>query len=652
MCSLRVGRPRQPQMTVAGRHRATRSVAAVIAALVAVPVAGAGGHVIPVTQTAPAGPPFRAMPAGAPLTAVTGTLRTVHGHARRGRVSYADTQLVTRRGRVLRLDTRALRRTPRGGSRVRVVGRLHRGVLRARRLTVLRRSVRARAAAAGGSYRTLVLPITFASAPSTPWSTATLRSRVFTATNSVRAYLEETSFGAVSLRGVVDPAGDVAPWQTISASTSTCAWSSWQSAARAAATAAGWTLSSYDRILYVMGNVASCGWSGLAPYPSGGWVHLNGTTLFGVFAHELGHTFGLDHASTLSCTSGGQKVWVSGTCTTDEYGDPFDPMGDAWAGRWFHAFSRRRLGWLSSAQTPQVTSSGTYDLLPAGGGGEGPRALTIPRGDGSSYHLELRRPTGIFDAFSLVDWVVGGVSVRLVPTSVQGSALPQLLDTTPQTATFADAALGSGRQVTDATRKITIETLAVGEQGAQVRLWVGEDPVTDPAPPSPPPAPAAPVPDPASPAPAAEPPSSPGAPTPPAVPDPTASADDPVPPVDPAPTPGTSDPSGPATGDRVALRLSASATTRRSAVGNGILVRLRSGLDCPCAARIDVRDGRGRTVGSRRVRIAASTHRLRVRLRAAARRRIARASRAMTLRVRVTITEPERVSRSARVRLR
>ncbi len=569
------------------------------------------------------------MPAGAPLASVTGTLLTVHGHARRGSGAYADIQLVTRRGRTLRLDTRLVRRLPRAGAEVRVLGRLHAGVMRARRVTVLRRRVRARAALASGTYRTLVVPISFASAPSTPWSTATLKSRIFTATDSVRAYLEETSLGAVTLRGVVDPSGDVAAWQTISSSTSTCSWSSWQSAARAAASAAGWSLSSYDRILYVMGTVSACGWSGLAPYPSGGWVHLNGTTRFGVFAHELGHTFGLDHASTLSCTAGGLRVWISTSCTSSEYGDPFDPMGDAWTGRWYHAFSRQRLGWLTPAQAPQATTSGTYTLLPATGGAGGVRALTIPRGDGSSYHLELRRPAGIFDAFAPTDLVVGGISVRLVPTSVNGTALPQLLDTTPLTPTFVDAALAPGREVTDSARKITIQTISAGPSGAQVRLWVGEDPA--PHPPSEPDRGRAawprrrrsrrllrsrhrprrkwwhrrPRPRPRhlgrtrrwGPR-AADPPTR-------------------------APATTTPPPSGaPATRPAPRLVVSVPATTRRRTVAHGLLVRVRSSLRCPCRTVVELRDSRGRLAGRGEIRATAATRGVRIRLVRSARQRL------------------------------
>lgn len=609
------------------------------AVAVAAPAAHAvGGHGGGSVQR-PAGALPGPMPAGAPIVSVVGDVRTIHGHGgRASRVSYADHQLVTRRGRVLRLDVRALRTPPRGGTRVRVVGRLHRGVLRARRATVLSRRVRARAAAASGTYTTLVVPFTFSSSPTQPWTTDTLRSRFFTGTSSLRAYLTETSVGAVTLDGARLPEGDVAEWQTITASTSTCTWWSWMDAAEAAVTAAGWDLTAYDRVIYLMSDVASCGWSGLAPYPWGDWAMLNGTTRFGVAAHELGHTFGLDHAASRSCTSGGVRTWISSSCTTSEYGDPFDAMGDAWTGRWFHSWHRRRLGWLGAGEMPTVTASGTYTLSPAAAGA-GVRALTIPRGDGLSYHLELRRPAGLFDAFPTTAAVVGGVSVRLVPTNVNGDPLPALLDTTPSTSTYADAALTPGRSVTDSARRITIEALSAGDSGATVRLWVGEDPVADPPPVVEPPATTT-----------TEPPPTTTTTEPPTITDPGTTVPPPtttVPPTtEPPPTepPATDDPADsgqepPVVRERPTLRLLGRAS-RRTAARRGLRLRVDAARPCPCVVALEIRDGSGRLLG--RVRRTATTRSTTatIRLNRQGRRTLARASRALVLRVRLKVLAP------------
>lgn len=639
-------------MAASWRQRCTQGATA-IAVLVALGANAGSAHAAGAHASAntvrPAGPAPAAMPAGAPIVTVTGDVRAIHGHAaRRGStVSYADYQLVTRRGRELTLDVRALSRPPRGGLRVRVVGRLHDGVLRARRVTVLGRRPRARSAAANGTYKTLIVPFTFSSAPSNPWTVEAMRTSFFTGPGSLRSYLEETSHGAVTLAGVVNAAGDVAPWQTIGASTGSCNWSSWRDAAKTAVTNAGWNTSSYNRVIYVMSDVSSCGWSGLAPYPFGSWAMLNGTTRFGVAAHELGHTFGLDHAASRTCTQDGTRTWISSTCTTSEYGDPFDAMGDAWTGRWFHAFSRQRLSWLSGAQAPQVTTSGTYEIGPAAAAGSGVRALSIPRGDGLSYHLEARTTMGAFDAFPTTAAVVGGVSVRLVPTLVTAEELPQLLDTNPSTSTFSDAALAPGRSVTDAARKITIETLSVGSSGASVRLWVGEDPSSG--------APTA-DPDPIVP---------PADPVPPAT-DPVPPPSDPLPPptvvTDPATTttPTTTVPPNttvtpPPAIEPLSVRLAADTTLRRAA-RSGVRLALRTGRACPCVVTIELRDGSGRLVGRTRTTLTRQATTATVRLTARARKsltRSARAARSTTLRARVRVLSPGApATASARLRLR
>lgn len=47
-----------------------------------------------------------------------------------------------------------------------------------------------------------------------------------------------------------------------------------------------------------------------------------------VLVHEMGHVLGLDHATSLTCRDeAGSPVPLSGSCTSEEYGDPFDIMG-------------------------------------------------------------------------------------------------------------------------------------------------------------------------------------------------------------------------------------------------------------------------------------------------------------------------------------
>ena len=73
-----------------------------------------------------------------------------------------------------------------------------------------------------------------------------------------------------------------------------------------------------------------------------------------VVAHELSHNFGTHHASSLTCTSGGQPVSISSTCTVSEYGDPFDVMGNAL--RQMSACHKEQIGALPTTATQTVTT--------------------------------------------------------------------------------------------------------------------------------------------------------------------------------------------------------------------------------------------------------------------------------------------------------
>ena len=108
-----------------------------------------------------------------------------------------------------------------------------------------------------------------------------------------------------------------------------------------------------------------------------------------MIAHELGHNFGLAHAASLDC---GANV-IGGTCTSSEYGDPFDTMGNNRAMH-FNSMQKNDLGWLPAGSVANhTTGTTTYTLSPlelgrrhdlrgeGGGGGESHVLDRIPAGD-------------------------------------------------------------------------------------------------------------------------------------------------------------------------------------------------------------------------------------------------------------------------------
>lgn len=159
--------------------------------------------------------------------------------------------------------------------------------------------------------------------------------------------------------------------------------------ARAAALAAGYDTNEYDFDMVAFGNLG---------YPWGGYafVGARGAWLQNEFnlrvtGHELGHNYGVWHANYWSSSDytpfGPGQSW--------EYGNPFDLMGGGHsAAHHFDVPHKVDLGWLTSAEVPVVTDSGTYRIfahdLP---GARGVLGVQIPRDPGRSLYLEYRART-------------------------------------------------------------------------------------------------------------------------------------------------------------------------------------------------------------------------------------------------------------------
>jgi hypothetical protein len=178
----------------------------------------------------------------------------------------------------------------------------------------------------------------------------------------------------------------VGPFTVDYTSTESCSYYSWAYAADAAAQVSGIDLSGYNRRVYVMpSNV--CGWSGYGTFsgnPSRAWIFRCDRA--GAYAHELGHNFGMHHASTPSA----------------EYGDNSDVMGSTTAGlRQVNGPHKAQMGWIPPEQVRNVTASGLYDVAPLEvdpWDALAPQVLKIAKPDTNEYYyLSYRRPLG-FDA--------------------------------------------------------------------------------------------------------------------------------------------------------------------------------------------------------------------------------------------------------------
>jgi hypothetical protein len=322
--------------------------------------------------------------------------------------------------------------------------------------------------------KVLVILMKFSNTGADPFPVSTAQSVMTTDATSVANYYNEVSYGQQQL------AVTITPWLTTTmAAPSTCDWSGAGTAANAAATAAGYT-ATYDFRVYVFPKISACGWSGLGYIGFPRYAYINGSGAMNtlVVAHEMGHNFGLLHAASLDC--GTLSIAPSG-CTSSEYGDPFDVMGNQRAMH-FNAAQKNILGWFAaSAVKTHSTGSATYTLSPIETAGGSTYAVKIPALAKRTYWLEYRQAVGM-DA-GLSSFATNGVQVRVAAPFEQlcGSCADdtEFLDMTPATSAFTDGALTVGNTFRDETG-LSINVVSATPSAVTVNVgWGVEVPAPD-----------------------------------------------------------------------------------------------------------------------------------------------------------------------------
>jgi len=296
------------------------------------------------------------------------------------------------------------------------------------------------------SSKILMILIKYSDTVTEPYTPTQAQGVMFDASTSVSKYYAETSYGNHLLSGVVTP------WLTARfARPATCDYSAMSTEAMYLAGQAGYVTSQYEKFVYVFPSLPGCGWSGLGG-GSQAWINQSLNLL--VVGHELGHTFGLGHASSVDCGA----LTIGGACTRSEYGDPAEIMGNQKAAQ-FNAPHKQDLGYLP-AGTVKEHKGGTavYTIEPLVTAGASTYAVKVYASAKRTYWLEYRQPLGVFDA-SLGAGITNGAYIHLDYPNEYGCDTC-VIDMTPATTTFGDAALPTGSQFVDAETGTTITVTA------------------------------------------------------------------------------------------------------------------------------------------------------------------------------------------------
>ena len=303
--------------------------------------------------------------------------------------------------------------------------------------------------------------------------------------DSVANFYREASYGQEILNVTVTPS-----WVTMNlAQPATCGTTDWRAigtAAEAAAKSLGaaYDPTTYNFVVYLFPKVPACGWVGLGyiSNPHKAWINGTGGFRTSAVAHEMGHNHGLLHAASLQCAT-----IIGGSCGVAEYGDPFDTMGNQSAMH-FNAMQKSKLAWIpSSGVTVHSGGTATYTLTPLEVAGGSTYAIKIPTAAANrTYWLEFRQPIG-FDA-GLANYPNNGAQIRVsspFETLCSGCDVysddTQLLDMTPATSSFNDAALVAGQTFTDSTSGVSITVVSASAGGLTVQVGAGGQTVAGPA---------------------------------------------------------------------------------------------------------------------------------------------------------------------------
>ncbi len=195
-----------------------------------------------------------------------------------------------------------------------------------------------------------------------------------------------------------------------------------------------------------------------------------------IIGHELGHNFGMMHASGLDCRRSvfPPSADYSNDCILLDYGDPYDIMGGFGHLNGPHL---EYLGWLSPSNIINVTANisdrQTFSLEPIERRTDGPKVLKIQRGDNDFLYVEYRQPLLFNETIGSGTDVFRGALFHLtLPSLPAGQTL--LLDATPDSLSggnFTTSVLRPRATLTDPESGIIIQSISANPNSLTVDIF-------------------------------------------------------------------------------------------------------------------------------------------------------------------------------------
>ena len=347
-----------------------------------------------------------------------------------------------------------------------------------------------------GSRKVLALFLNFQNSTTQPVSAAEVKNKIFTDVKSLNQYYQQVSGNRLRLSGVQSPDGDVAGYFTLPFTNEGCNYYEWFPAADQLAADSGIDINLYQSVIYLFaGNDSRCNGASATLGVIGDTTTTNRIFFLGAFTdfywenfqyyitHELGHNLGLYHVNGYNNCP--QIVPLESCTDFVEYADRSDVMG------YFNThllsnYYRQKLGWLNG-QVKTFDTPGVYYVnlhSPSYPSKQTTMAqIRIKDADGNltaqSIYLEYRRNFPPFDIFESGDFpnppiqlANKGVTIRLAGTN-NPLAISRyyIIDTTPFTNDFGDAALPPGGTYANTYYGISITTISVNPFfGARVKV--------------------------------------------------------------------------------------------------------------------------------------------------------------------------------------